>query len=398
MVDYKNLYLKALFLEWDSFGNPYLKREFAKHGIEVVLYDFPRATEDTRASESLASDIANTAINKKVDFIFSFNYFPVAAVAAAACKMKYISWTYDSPYIQLYSKTIDLPTNYAFVFDKAEYYNLKAKGIETVYYLPMAGAVQDYDEIILTADEHKKYDADIAMVGSMYTEEKHRTFRHFDKVDEYTKGFVDAIINAQKGIFGASIIEASLNKDIVKRIQKSCPIVARGDGYESEEWVLANYFIARELTARERREYLTALAEENQVVVYTSGDTSRMPAIVNRGTLDYYAEAPKAMKAAKINLNIALRSIVTGIPLRCFDIMAAGGFLLTSYQQDMLEFFEADKDFVYYDSLADLKEKAAYYLEHDDIRQEIAKSGYEKVKKYHNYEERVAQMLKIVFE
>ena len=34
---------------------------------------------------------------------------------------------------------------------------------------------------------------------------------------------------------------------------------------------------------------------------------------------------------SKVNLNITLRNIKTGIPLRALDIMGAGGFLLTNY-------------------------------------------------------------------
>lgn len=390
--------MKILFLEWNSFGNPFVKKEFEKRGYEIVCFDFPQKSEDTRGSEELASTIASRILEIKPEFVFSFNYFPVAAVASKACKVKYISWTYDSPYIQLYSKTIDYETNYAFVFDKAEYFNLRNKGINTVYYLPMAGAVDTYDEIVVTEKEHQRYDADIAMIGSMYTEAKHRMFRHFANIDEYTKGFLEAIINAQKKIYGASIIESSLTEDIVKRVQKSCPIYARGDGYESAEWVLANYFIAREITSRERAEMIQSLSEKYKVSVYTGGDISAFKNVINKGTVDYYNEAPKAMKCAKINLNISLRSIVTGIPQRAFDIMATGGFLLTNYQADFQDYFEADKDYVYFESVQDLVDKTGYYLEHEDERIAIAQNGYDKVKEYHTYSNRVDEMLRIVNE
>ena len=43
---------------------------------------------------------------------------------------------------------------------------------------------------------------------------------------------------------------------------------------------------------------------------------------------------PLVFQNSKINLNITLRSIKNGIPLRAIDIMGAGGFLLTNYQND----------------------------------------------------------------
>ena len=76
--------------------------------------------------------------------------------------------------------------------------------------------------------------------------------------------------------------------------------------------------------------------------------------------------------------------------------MGSGGFLLTNYQEDMFDCFEPGVDFVYYDSYDDLLEKVEYYLEHDEERQQIARNGYEKVKKYHTYRHRLDTILNIM--
>ena len=47
------------------------------------------------------------------------------------------------------------------------------------------------------------------------------------------------------------------------------------------------------------------------------------------------------------------------------DIMGAGGFLLTNYQADFLEYFTPDKDFVYYESIDDLIRKCDCFREFD---------------------------------
>ncbi|MBR6848969.1 MAG: glycosyltransferase family 1 protein, partial [Lachnospiraceae bacterium] len=41
-------------------------------------------------------------------------------------------------------------------------------------------------------------------------------------------------------------------------------------------------------------------------------------------------------------------------------------------------------------------EKAAYYLEHDEERAEIARRGYERTKAEHTYDRRIAEMIRIV--
>ncbi len=387
--------MKILFLKWASFGNDYITKAFERAGVELSFFDFPQKEEDTRHSEELATKVLFAIQEKGVDAVFSFNYFPVVAIAAKAAKVKYISWTYDSPYIQLYSRTIEYDTNYAFVFDQNEYNNLKALGLNTVYYLPMAADTSYYDSITISDKDHKIFDADIAMIGSMYNEKHNNLVRHFEGLDEYTSGYVTGIMAAQKEIYGADILQQALTPEIVKNIQKVCPMYSTGDGFESASWTLSNYFLARKLTSMERFEYIEALSRKYDVTLYTPEKTPSLK-VRNMGTVEYYKDSPKAIKCAKINLNITLRSIVTGIPLRAFDIMGCGGFLLTNYQADFDNFFVPDQDYVYFDSLNSLIDKAGYYLEHEDERLRIAQSGYNKVKNQHTFDHRVKDMLNIV--
>ena len=74
------------------------------------------------------------------------------------------------------------------------------------------------------------------------------------------------------------------------------------------------------------------------------------------------------------------------------DIMGSGGFLLTNFQSDFLDFFIPGEDFVYYENTQDLLEKIAYYLGHDQEREMIAGKGHDKVAAGHTFRHRVAEM------
>ena len=100
---------------------------------------------------------------------------------------------------------------------------------------------------------------------------------------------------------------------------------------------------------------------------------------------------------SKINLNITLRSIKSGIPLRGMDIMGAGGFLMSNYQEDFFDFFVPGEDMVLYESEEDLICKCRYYLDHDDEREAIARSGSEKIAEHHTYDVRFNEIFNIVF-
>lgn len=79
------------------------------------------------------------------------------------------------------------------------------------------------------------------------------------------------------------------------------------------------------------------------------------------------------------------------------DIMGAGGFLLTNYQNDFMELFEPDWEFVYFTSLEDALYKIAYYLEHEDERAQIAQNAREKMWSEFTYEKQVQRMLGVVY-
>ena len=387
-----------LFIEWSSFGNDAIKQTFKIIDYDVECYALDSKKVDTRLDMEYTEKLVGILMAKPYFCVFSFNYYPIIAIACKACKIPYVSWTYDSPFIQLFSPTLEYETNFAFVFDSGTCDELARKGLPT-YYLPMAAPIDCYRTIIENKELGKKYAGDISFVGALYDEEHNNMFRHLEKLDDYEKGYVDALLFAQKNIYGYNFLENVLkeNPTVFEAIQKVCPVYARGDGLESAQWTLANYFLARKVTAMERNEIMQLLGEHFSVNLYTTEKTN-IKGVRNCGVADYNTAAPLVFANSKINLNITLRSIQTGIPLRAFDIMGCGGFLITNYQQDFLEYFEPDEDFVFYTSYEELLDKVEFYLNHDEIRQKIARNGYEKVASEHTYLQRVKTMFKIAGE
>ena len=138
------------------------------------------------------------------------------------------------------------------------------------------------------------------------------------------------------------------------------------------------------------------LAKNFQVRFYTQSDVSALENVINCGSAESRYEMPKIFRCSKINLNPTAKSIKTGISQRIWDIMGCGAFLISNYQAELPEHFELGKDIETYGSLEELADKCAYYLEHEEERQAIARNGYEKVKKYHTYEIRIREMLDIL--
>ncbi len=395
--------MKILFIEWASFGNEDMKDAFRAEGHETVC--FPFSNKDGRRNGEIESELTNALHKKTPDVVFSFNYFPVISNVCKKEDIPYISWIYDSPYVMLYSYTVINPCNVIYIFDKELYLEFHNAGITTVHYLPMAANTERLDS--MTADmspadpraacKEKSVPAvspciyDISFIGSLYTE-KHNFFERMTTLSDYTKGYLDAMMSAQMKVQGYNFIQESL-APVMDDLYKALPMDPNPDGVESKEYLYAQYVINRKITGLERTELLSAITKKHTIDLFTHDKAFSMPGLRNHGTVDYYTQMPVVFKQSRINLNISLRSIKSGIPLRAFDIMGSGGFLLSNFQADFLDDFVPGEDFVYYESKEDLLQKIDYYLTHEKERQDIADNGHHKTAAGHTYRHRVREML-----
>lgn len=391
--------MKILFLDWKSLGNEdivsateYLNNN--GYNIELKLYPFDNHIEDDDSGvlETLKKDVKTEA----PDFVMSFNYFPIVSKACNELGVKYATWVYDNPAVRLFSYTLINNCNYVFVFDSQMYETFAIQGIKNVYYLPMAAAVRRYDNLSKSTEKEEKYKGKIAFVGHLYTENYNYFDRLEGKISDYTKGYLQGLMRSQMEIQGMNIVDKSIPERVMKEMIDALGIKPGYDSVASYEYLYSNYVINRKITSIERCEILREIGEKYPVELYTSNIEFGGKGITNHGEVDYYLSMPYVFKNSDINLNISLRSIQRGIPLRSMDIMGCGGFLLTNYQEDMLQFFVPGEDFVYYESRQDLMDKLEYYLNHEDERRAIAENGYRKVAADHTYEQRLLEIIDIV--
>ncbi len=385
--------MKALVFEWKSFGNEDIIDAFQKSGI--IVETLPFSNKEVHHDEALENELALKIRVSAPDFVFTFNYFPILSLACKKADARYVSWIYDSPYVLLYSYTIIYPGNYIFVFDQSVYNEFHSAGIPTVHYLPMAANTARLRAMTDTASFYNspwQNKCDIAFVGSLYTE-KHQFFQRLEGISPYTRGYLEGIMAIQKQVQGANFIQELLTKDIIADMMRILPMQPDPTSVESVEYLYAQYVINRQITASERTELLTAIGQHHRYDLYTPDKNLQLPGCINHGPVDYYDYAPYVFKNAKINLNISLRSIKSGMPLRIFDIMGAGGFLLTNFQADFLDYFIPDEDYVYYEGKQDLLEKIDYYLNHEKERATIAANGLSKIEASHTYLHRVQEIL-----
>lgn len=374
--------MHILFLDWECFGKTNAIATLKSMGHDVFL--FRHKDFDTRLSKSFSEDFDIFVETHQIDLCFSFNYSVVLSESAKKHNLPYIAFVYDSPHIVLYSYTVINPNNYIFLFDSHECQKLQSMGISTVHYMPLPVNAKAIDTLLAQPYDKDKLSAEVSFVGALYNE-KNTLFDRLDGISTYAKGYINGLMQAQMQISGYNFIEETLPPDIVSEIQNIFHHDNSKLGVETLEYVFSNYVINRKITQLERKQLLSAVANFANLRLYTLNPNADIPNATIFGPISYTTEMPLLFHNSKINLNISLRSIQSGIPLRCMDILGAGGFLLTNFQSDLLEHFVPDEDFVYYENERDLLHKIDYYLSHEEKRLEIARNGHQKVLANHNF-------------
>lgn len=383
--------MKILNIAWEAFGLEDMKEAFLAEGHSVT--DFPFSKKENAVDNPEIEKRFRLALHEEVpDIVFSFDYYPVFSKVCQSEDIRYVAWVYDNPQILLYSDTVSNPCNKIFVFDKGECMRFRSRGIKTVHYLPLAVNVERLDHML---QGELPYQYDISFVGSFYVEE----ISYFDQMEAllspYTKGYLDALIAAQRKIQGYNFIEETLGP-VIEDLYRVLPIHMGQENRATREYFYAHYVIDRKITSIDRIDLISSIAKKHTVDLFTLVKGFKMSNVRNHGAVDPYAGAPLVYGQSKIDLNITLRSIERGIPLRAFDIMGAGGFLLSNYQADLLEMFVPGEEFVYYEDKEDLLRKVDYYLIHEDEREAIAKNGHDRVAAGHTFRHRVREMVEII--
>lgn len=386
--------MKIIFCKWGSICEPGISNAFSRMGITEITMDrkFTSVDYDTEYAAALGELIK---ANPDTSCVFTINFQPIISRCCKVFKILYISWTVDCPSFQLYSETIANPTNRIFLLDKMQTEKFLPMNPDCIFHMPLGCDVPTWDSIHVTPEEHKMYDCDISFVGSLYSEKTRYNSIEKDLPDRM-RGFVDGLINAQLNVYGYNFIEDSLTDEWANEFKKYADWAPLGSDYvEDVKGIVADTYIGYKCTEQERIKTFQAISEHYSMDLWTLSDTSMLPKVNVRGGADSVNMMPQIIKCSKINLNLTNRPIKTGLPLRIFDLMGAGGFVISNYQAEIPELFVPGEDIVLYDSIPDLLDKIGYYLEHEDERLQIARNGYKKVKDLYSYDMRLKEMFRI---
>lgn len=387
--------MTVLLYRYGNICEPDIIRTFEGFRIEVA--EICEEITDKKLTAARRVELVSEGLNQYHPvFVFSINFFPAIAEVCHIYKIPYFCWTVDSPVLELFSQSIRYDTNRIFLFDRAQYDYFHRFNPDGIFYLPLAAATERFDRVLsgTSKQDADRFACDISFVGSLYSE-KNRL--KGIALPDYVRGYIDGIVEASLRVYGYNFVEEALTDEIVKGIKDNA-----SDFYGAEDcmvnpdrYVAAHSYIGFQIAETERIRTLNTLAEQFRVDLFTGSDTAPLKNVNVHGMVQTLTEMPIVFRNSRINLNMTIKPIQTGLPLRIFDIMGCGGFCMTNYQEEISDYFEIGRDLEVYGSMEELVDKCAYYLEHEEERAQIARNGYRKVKEGHGYQERVKEMLRL---
>lgn len=373
---------KILFYQWYSFMNQGIEKAFKQLEIQydILYYQQTDWEEDVIFEEKIEKQIQDNVY----DAVFSVNFAPVISKVCQHRGIRYISWVYDSPMHIRNIEVMKNSCNEIYMFDWGQVQEYKKFGVN-MEHLPLAVDSEIFnlpmnDEII------KKYSAQISLVGKMYTTDYPK---YTSPLGTETKKLLNDMISSQRDVYNDCFIPELLTDELLQKINAEYAKAGLDFCIEKRE---LEYMMLCETTSRERTVILSLLSKHFDTHLYTT----EKPGIDNlkvHGPVDYYKQMPYIFKLSDINLNISLKSIRTGIPLRCVDVLGCGGFLLSNYQEELVQYLEVGKDCEVYGSFEEMYEKAAFYTKHEELRKQIARNGFMKAQEIFTFKNRIEQMI-----
>lgn len=395
----KGIIMNILFFRFNNIYEPDVISAFESFGIHVITKS---ATQGSGSFSSETIDIVSKCIMDSQNartplmFVFSINFNPSISEICEKLNTLYVCWSVDCPVIELFSTSIKNKCNRIFLFDNAQYQRFKSYNPACIHHLPLGANVQRLDHTIagITEADRQQFCSDISFVGSLYSDLNPLNQM---QLDDFTRGYINGIVEAQLKVFGYNFIEETLPDSIISSI-KGSPVDQCTPGFlESiDRYTVAHSFIGMQIAETERIRTLNMLSQNFSLNLYTKSDASAVPHANMKGTAHTFHEMPKIFHLSKINLNITMRPIQTGLSLRIFDVLGSGGFLITNYQPELEDMFQIGTDLETYTSLEELFDKCNYYLSHEDERRNIAQNGYQKVKQLYTCENRLAQLISTI--
>lgn len=376
------------------FDIPWALQKMPEHTVNILDSSaFDPNVPDSEQNSVLSKHLSS----QSYDCVISYLFIPSVSDICADYHIPYISWTYDSPLTALFTQSIFHTTNYTFIFDKKQCERLINANAPHIFHMPLAVNLERTGALDITKSDEKNFSHDICFIGSLYEKNTYNTV--IQQFPEHLQIKLKLYLMQNMCHWESPRSWPDFPQECIDFLYQDCHIQNwNSTTLLSDPTYFGLLFYPRKLAELERITVLNALGNHFDVHLYTNSPSDYLQNVHVHHGVNYYTDMNKIFYLSKINLNITLSSIESGIPQRVLDIMGCGGFVLTNYQPEIEELFEIGKEIEVFHTMDELIEKCNYYLTHEKERLTIAINGYKKIRASFSYPHQLQKMISIMQE
>lgn len=275
---------------------------------------------------------------------------------------------------------------------------LRSAGFSSVDYLPIGVDTDKRHPVELSDVERSRFAARVCFVGSSLTDRARRFKRLFlqlhasfdcsseERFDE-TSERLERVLAAERADYAVYDSDQLLEEHFGTFLE-----AARRNGTpdDPKKWV------AEIVASQKRVAYVTALSDFG---IHVWGDDRWREVAANvsglhyRGLAEQGHELTCVYSGAEVHVDVNRIYQPEAIPMRVFNVLACGGFLIAEHSDSIEEAFAVGEEIETYRTIDELESKVAHYLANPGEARAIAERGMEAVRNRHTMRTRVKSLL-----
>ena len=349
----------------------------------------------TWSIENLApEELAHTVAVFKPEVVFAVNFSRDLSEACARFQLPLAIWEIDPSTEFLPKSQLPQTQTTVFTYRKSRVEAYKKANFPNCVHLPLASNPERRRPEALTPRQQSRFQTKVSFVGASMVETAQKFRSRF--IDQFlacyptydrtiVEGFLQGILDLQR--------QDLSNWKLPQLIAQHAPNFVE----DCQKRGLENPLVlAGEIAAAEKR--LTCVARLAHLGVQVWGDSGwkqiSQHGVTHRGYAGHFKELNRIYVGSQINIDIGRFYQSDIVPMRIFDILACGGFVIAEHSKDLESLFELDREIVCWRTPKELLAKTTYFLDHPQEARTIAERGRQRVLSQHRIQDRVQSMLK----